>query len=194
MCRYILLTYMLIWNYRISFISSHPWIKSIREWLSWRQLTPPSNSSHMVMQSHSLLATRTTWMTQITSLASLCSRTVLHCVYVAFVAYKDVSHVHFNDTCATGAHARLGWKVRWTRPRFVPAGKYCLKLIVPMEVMKEIQNSVYCKTAKRCLLPYNNRALPTRRCYILTLVSKWVLEQNFFQICGNVREEIGDRS
>ena len=56
---------------------------------SWRKLTPPSNSSRMVTQLHSFLATRTTWTTQITCLAGLYSRTVLHCTYLVFVTYKE---------------------------------------------------------------------------------------------------------
>ena len=39
--------------------------------LSWRKLTLPSNSSRTVTQPHSLLATKMTWTTQITCLASL---------------------------------------------------------------------------------------------------------------------------
>ena len=66
MRRYIVLTYMLIWNYNISLISS------------------PSNSSHTITtgtQPRSLLATRMTWTTQITCLAVLHSCTVVHCMY-----------------------------------------------------------------------------------------------------------------
>ena len=46
-------------------------------WLSWRKLTPSLNSPLMVTQPHSLLATRTTWTTQVACLASLYSCTVL---------------------------------------------------------------------------------------------------------------------
>ena len=59
-------------------------------------------------QIHSLLAT-TTWTAQIACLASLYSCTVLHCTYLVFVLYKEVSRVHFDGTCAIRAHTRLGW-------------------------------------------------------------------------------------
>ena len=76
--------------------------------LSWRKLTPPLNSSCTVTQ-HSLLATRTTWTTQITCPADLYSRSVLHCTYLIFVPYKDISHVHFDGACTTVVHTGLGW-------------------------------------------------------------------------------------
>ena len=43
-----------------------PWFNPAR--LSWRKLTLPSNTSNMVTQPHSLLATKTTWTTQIACL------------------------------------------------------------------------------------------------------------------------------
>ena len=47
-------------------------------------------------------------MTQIACLAGLYSRTVLHCMYLVSVLYKDVSHVHFDGGHATGVHTCLG--------------------------------------------------------------------------------------
>ena len=49
-----------------------------------------------------------TWVTQIACLAGLYSRTVLCCVYLVFVPFMDVSHVHFNGVRVTGVHAGLG--------------------------------------------------------------------------------------
>ena len=87
--------------------------------LSWRKLSPPSNSFHMITQPHSLLATRMTWTTQIACLASLYSHTVLHCTYLVFVPNKRCQSCAF-QWCTHD------WSTRWTGlklicPRFVPA-------------------------------------------------------------------------
>ena len=99
--------------------------------LSWRKLTPPSNSFHMVMQPHSLVATRMTWTSQIDCLAGL------HCtaLYV-----PSIYAVQRHQSCAFRWHMCATWSACRTRLKLIeltlvlfppPAGKYGLKLIVP---------------------------------------------------------------
>ena len=75
--------------------------------LELKKINPALISSRMVTQPH-LLLTRTTWTAQIACLAGVSSRTVLHCMYLVFVTYKDVTRMHFDGARMTGAHVRLG--------------------------------------------------------------------------------------
>ena len=97
---------MHVYRYRTYYLDFFPPPASERS-LELKKINPPLNSFRTVTQPHSLLATRTTWTTQITCLASLYSRTILHCTYM-YLLYRDISRVHFDGVRATGAHAGLG--------------------------------------------------------------------------------------
>ena len=61
-------------------------------------------------------------------------------MYLVFVSYKDVSHVHFDGAHVTGVHTGLAsiepallllLPLYCSRRGIVTVGKYVLKLIVP---------------------------------------------------------------
>ena len=100
-----------------------------------RKLTPPSNSSHMVMQPHPLLHGNKDDLDDSDHLSSQSVLTTVHCT--ALYA-SSICAIQTSVVCIWMVHTQLECTpdeayppLFRSCPRIVPAGKFCLKLIVP---------------------------------------------------------------